>query len=70
VLAANQTGQHANGRQTFGHSLIIDPWGRVLADAGTEPGWISTVVDLTDCERLAQTMPVKLHNRFNSELKA
>lgn len=70
VLAANQTGQHANGRQTYGHSMIIDPWGRVLADAGTEPGWISTVVDLTDCERLAHTMPVKQHNRFNSELNA
>ncbi|HEX5791746.1 MAG TPA: carbon-nitrogen hydrolase family protein [Rheinheimera sp.] len=69
VLAANQTGVHANGRETYGHSLIIDPWGTVLADAGTEPGWISAKIDLTDCVRLRQKMPVAHHNRFNSELK-
>ncbi|WP_273023465.1 carbon-nitrogen hydrolase family protein [Rheinheimera sp.] len=69
VLAPDQTGIHANGRETYGHSLIIDPWGAVLADAGTEPGWISAEIDLTDCARLRQKMPVAHHNRFNSELK-
>jgi predicted amidohydrolase len=69
VLAPNQTGVHANGRETYGHSLIIDPWGTVLADAGTEPGWVSAVIDVTDCARLKQKMPVAQHNRFNSELK-
>lgn len=69
VLAPNQTGVHANGRETYGHSLIISPWGEVLADAGTEPGWVSSVIDLTDCVRLKQKMPVAHHNRFNSELK-
>ena len=69
VLAPDQTGVHANGRETYGHSLIIDPWGTVLADAGTEPGWISAKIDLTDCVRLRQKMPVAHHNRFNSELK-
>lgn len=69
VLAPNQTGIHANGRETYGHSLIIDPWGRVLADAGTAPGWISAVIDLNDCVQLQQKMPLAHHNRFNSELK-
>ncbi|MDX1539576.1 carbon-nitrogen hydrolase family protein [Arsukibacterium sp.] len=69
VLAANQTGVHANGRETFGHSLIIDPWGEVLADAGTGPGWVSALVDLSQCQQLGQKMPVHQHNRFNSELK-
>ncbi|MBV2130471.1 carbon-nitrogen hydrolase family protein [Arsukibacterium indicum] len=69
VLAANQTGVHANGRETFGHSLIIDPWGEVLADAGTDPGWVSALVDLNQCRQLGQKMPVHQHNRFNSELK-
>lgn len=69
VLAPNQTGVHANGRETYGHSLIIDPWGRVVADAGTAPGWISAQIDVTDCAVLRQKMPLAQHNRFNSELK-
>lgn len=52
VLAPAQTGTHAatrgKTRHTFGHSLAVDPWGRVLADGGTEPG--VTVVDLDLCE--------------------
>ena len=38
VFAAAQGGKHENGRETFGHSLIVDPWGRILAEGGTEPG--------------------------------
>jgi predicted amidohydrolase len=69
VVAPAQTGVHANGRETYGHSLIINPWGEVLADAGTEVGVISIEVDLAECPQLASKMPVKLHNRFRSELK-
>src|SRR5690349_1625014 len=38
VLAAAQAGDHENGRATYGHSLVVDPWGRVIAEGGTEPG--------------------------------
>ena len=69
VLAPNQTGVHANGRETFGHSLIINPWGEIIGDAGTTPGWISAVVDLSECDSWRQKMPVAQHNRFNCELK-
>lgn len=69
VIAPNQTGVHENGRETFGHSLIIDPWGEVLADAGTKPGWISSEIDLAQVARVRQGMPVASHNRFISELK-
>ncbi len=69
ILAPNQTGVHANGRETYGHSLIIDPWGTVLADAGTAPGWVSAVIEITDSAALKQKMPLARHNRFNSELK-
>ena len=38
VIAAAQTGHHADGRNTYGHSLVVDPWGEVVLDMGTEPG--------------------------------
>jgi deaminated glutathione amidase len=45
VFAAAQCGDHAGGRQTYGHSLIVDPWGEVVAEAGTEPGIIVAEID-------------------------
>src|SRR3546814_19481757 len=38
VVSAAQTGEHAEGRRTYGHFVIVDPWGRVVADAGEEVG--------------------------------
>jgi predicted amidohydrolase len=45
VFAAAQGGKHENRRETFGHSLVIDPWGQIIAEAGTEPGVIVAEVD-------------------------
>ncbi|PVE26100.1 amidohydrolase [Microvirga sp. KLBC 81] len=45
MISAAQGGLHEDGRETFGHSIIIDPWGRVLAEAGTEPGVILAEID-------------------------
>ena len=45
VFAAAQGGVHENGRETFGHSLIVDPWGKVLAEDGTEPGLVMAEID-------------------------
>jgi predicted amidohydrolase len=45
VLAAAQGGRHENGRETYGHSLMVDPWGRIVAEGGTEPGVIFAEVD-------------------------
>ena len=45
MFAAAQGGKHENGRETFGHSLVVDPWGRILAEGGTEPGVILADID-------------------------
>ncbi|MXQ11346.1 carbon-nitrogen hydrolase family protein [Microvirga makkahensis] len=45
MISAAQGGLHADGRETFGHSIIVDPWGRVLAEADTEPGVILAEID-------------------------
>jgi predicted amidohydrolase len=45
VIAAAQGGHHEDGRDTYGHSMIIDPWGRILAEAGAEPGIIVAAID-------------------------
>jgi predicted amidohydrolase len=46
MISAAQSGHHEDGRETFGHSLIVDPWGKVLAEAGTEPGLIVSEIDI------------------------
>ena len=45
VLAAAQAGRHDGGRVTYGHSLVVSPWGEVLAEGGTEPGVILAEID-------------------------
>jgi deaminated glutathione amidase len=45
MISAAQGGLHEDGRETFGHSLIVDPWGRILAEAGTEPGVVLAEID-------------------------
>ena len=45
MISAAQGGLHEDGRETYGHSVIIDPWGRVLADGGTEPGVFLAEID-------------------------
>src|SRR5665213_2979320 len=44
VFAAAQGGKHENGRETFGHSIVVDPWGRIVAEGGTEPGVVMAEV--------------------------
>ena len=47
MVSAAQGGVHEDGRETYGHSIIVDPWGRVLAEGGTEPGVILAEIDLS-----------------------
>jgi deaminated glutathione amidase len=63
VFAAAQGGMHENGRATFGHSLVVDPWGRVLAEAGDEPGVILADVDPAAVTTARARIPSLLHGR-------
>jgi predicted amidohydrolase len=57
VIAAAQTGAHDGGRETYGHSLIVDPWGAVLADAGTDTGYVTAEIDLAKVTSSRQSVP-------------
>ncbi len=58
VIAAGQGGRHEDGRETYGHSLIVDPWGTVLADTGgDEPGFIVAEIDPEAVEQARGRIP-------------
>ncbi|MFZ3483707.1 carbon-nitrogen hydrolase family protein [Sphingomonas sp. 3-13AW] len=63
VVAAAQTGKHADGRQTYGHSLVVDPWGRVLLDMGETPGLGFVDLDRGVLADVRARLPVLQHRR-------
>jgi predicted amidohydrolase len=63
VLAAAQGGKHEHGRETYGHSLIVDPWGRVLAEGGIEPGVIMAEIDPAQVAAARGRVPSLQHGR-------
>ena len=63
VVAAAQVGRHEDGRQTFGHSLVIDPWGEVLLDMGDEPGLGFADIDLARIPDVRSRIPALSHRR-------
>jgi predicted amidohydrolase len=63
VFAPCQTGSHPGNRRTCGHSLIIDPWGVVLADGGTDVGVIAATVDMAEVDRIRAILPSLSHDR-------
>ncbi|HXW24220.1 MAG TPA: carbon-nitrogen hydrolase family protein [Xanthobacteraceae bacterium] len=63
VFAAAQGGTHESGRETFGHSLAIDPWGRILAEGGTEPGIVFADIDPAEVAAARARIPSLQHGR-------
>jgi len=63
VFAAAQAGKHESGRETFGHSLIVDPWGRVLAEGDNEPGVVMAEIDLAEVAKARARIPSLQHGR-------
>ncbi|CAN0568916.1 unnamed protein product, partial [Laminaria digitata] len=63
VFAAAQCGDHAAGRQTYGHSLIVDPWGEIVAEAGEEPGIVIADIDPARVAEARRAVPSLANGR-------
>jgi len=63
VFAPNQCGIHAEDRRSWGHSLIVDPWGEVLADGGSDEGFISADIDPAKVAAARRMIPALQHDR-------
>ena len=63
VLAATQGGLHENGRETFGHSMIVSPWGDILAEAGEDPCVVFADIDVGASEEARARIPSLRHGR-------
>lgn len=64
VFAPAQTGQHGRNRKTWGHGMIIDPWGMVIADAEQEPGVAVAEIDLEKIQQVRNTIPSLRHRKI------
>jgi predicted amidohydrolase len=63
VIAAAQCGDHEDGRKSYGHSLIVGPWGDVIADGGEEPGVIVAELDFAEVDKARSMIPSLTHDR-------
>lgn len=64
VIAAAQTGRHADGRETYGHSLIVDPWGDIVLDMDEEAGLALADIDLSRIEEVRGRVPAIANRRM------
>ena len=68
IVAAGQEGVHVNGRETWGHSMIISPWGEILTQLDTGKGIICADYQEQELDKVRKAMPVATHNRFKNKL--
>ncbi|MCG9598759.1 carbon-nitrogen hydrolase family protein [Vibrio sp. Isolate25] len=68
VIAVNQTGVHPCGRETWGHSMAISPWGEVVARLDTQPQNLLVDIDLERVDDIRKAMPTLSHTRFQNHL--
>ncbi|NRD72492.1 carbon-nitrogen hydrolase family protein [Shewanella sp. VB17] len=67
ILAAAQWGKHNQGsRETWGQSMIVDPWGSITAQKMDGCGWVQAKLDKTEQQKIRQEIPVSTHNRFST----
>ena len=71
IVSAAQTGMHEQNRKTFGHSIIVDPWGNILADADKDVGFITADLDLNLVDEVRKKIPSLTHDReYSKSFKA
>jgi len=63
VVAAAQCGTHDGGRKTYGHSMVVNPWGKVIAEAGAEPGILYADIDKQEIANFRSAIPSLKHDR-------
>ncbi|MBQ4832669.1 carbon-nitrogen hydrolase family protein [Pseudoalteromonas sp. MMG010] len=68
IVAAAQSGHHENGRHTYGHSIIISPWGDTISELPDGMGAITSELNLTSLHLIRRDMPVQSHQRFKEQL--
>lgn len=64
ILASNQWGQHDNKRRTFGHSMVLSPWGKILDQLPTGEGFSCAEIELDEVQRIRREMPIANHQRM------
>ncbi|XP_025203414.1 deaminated glutathione amidase [Melanaphis sacchari] len=65
VIAAAQTGNHSSTRKSWGHSMVVDPLGTVIAQCSEEPGFVLAPIDLSLIKSIRQSMPLESHRRYD-----
>ncbi|WNJ94185.1 carbon-nitrogen hydrolase family protein [Vibrio ruber] len=67
VVAVNQGGVHEGGRETWGHSMVINPWGEIVASLAQTAATLVTDIDLDVLDQVRSSMPVQSHTRFTNQ---
>lgn len=70
MVACDQTGTHTNGRETFGNSLVVNPWGEILSNADGKLGLFGADMNLDTLRAIRASMPLQQHNQFSVNLKS
>lgn len=65
VAAAAQGGHHENGRETWGHSMLVDPWGAINEEMDKEPGVLIAEIGIDELKSIRQRFPVLTHERLD-----
>ena len=61
IIASGQCGKHHSGRETYGHSMIVNPWGKIIIKGDSDPAILNAIIDMNDIKKIRQKMPSIKH---------